>query len=94
MASPYFSGSTPGSFLPQGFMEAATAPGRNFAAGVSQLSKGIGRRLERARERKKDDEYFDFIERMGKTPKTKTSTVTVPELTERGRPRTDEAAGA
>ena len=93
MASPYFSGSTPSSFLPQGFMEAATAPGRNFAAGLSQLSKGIGRRLERARERKKDDEYFDFIERMGKTPKTKTSTVTVPELTERGRPRTDEAAG-
>jgi hypothetical protein len=93
MASPYFSGTTPGSFLPQGYMEAATAPGRAYAAGIGKLGEGIGRRLERARERKKDDEYFDFIERMGKTPKTSSEMVKVPELVERGRPRTDEAAG-
>ena len=93
MASPYFSGSSPASFLPQGYMEAATAPGRNMAAGISQLGKGIGRRIEKARERKKDDEYFDFIERMGKTPKEKDQTFSVPELVARNRPRTDEAAG-
>ncbi len=74
-------------------MEAATAPGRNLAAGISKLGAGIGRRIEKARERKKDDEYFDFIERMGKTPKAKSEMVKVPELVERGRPRTDEAAG-
>jgi hypothetical protein len=93
MASPYFSGSSPASFLPQGYMEAATAPGRNMAAGISQLGKGIGRRIEKARERKKDDEYFDFIERMGKTPKERDQTFSVPELVARNRPRTDEAAG-
>lgn len=91
MASPYFSGTTPSSFLPQGYMEAATAPGRNIAAGISQLGKGIGARIKRQRELKKDDEYFDFIERLGKTPKDKPGKSTV--LAERGRPRTDEASG-
>jgi hypothetical protein len=91
MASPYFSGSSPASFLPQGYMEAATAPGRNIAAGISQLGKGIGARIKRQRELKKDDEYFDFIERMGKTPKDKPGKAKM--LTERGRPRTDEASG-
>jgi hypothetical protein len=93
MASPYFSGTTPSSFLPQGYMEAATAPGRNIAAGISKLGAGIGRRIEQSRERKKDDEYFDFIERMGKTPREKDQTFSVPELVARNRPRTDEAAG-
>lgn len=33
--------------LPPGFMEAATAPGRNLAAGVSALGQGVGKAIEK-----------------------------------------------
>lgn len=43
--------------LPQGYMEAATAPGRNLAAGIAGLGEGIGRSIANYRQNKAEDEY-------------------------------------
>ena len=93
MASKYFSGTAPTSYLPPGFMESATAPGRYYAEAMGSAGKAIGAGLAKRNERKKDKSYFDFIERMGKTPTNRTETVPGMEMVDRGRPLTDEASG-
>jgi len=42
--------------LPPGYMEAATAPGRNLAAGIAQLGAGIGQAIQRYRDNKAQNE--------------------------------------
>ena len=93
MASKYFSGSAPASYLPPGFMESATAPGRYYAEAMGSIGKAVGAGLAKRNQRKKDKAYFDFIERMGETPTTRTEMIPGAEMVERGRPLTDEASG-
>ena len=93
MASKYFSGSAPASYLPPGFMESATAPGRYYAEAMGSIGKAVGAGLAKRNQRKKDKAYFDFIERMGETPTSRTETVPGVEMVDRGRPLTDEASG-
>lgn len=45
--------------LPPGYMEAATAPGRNMAAGIQQLGAGIGQALERYQQGRQESEYLN-----------------------------------
>lgn len=45
--------------LPPGYMEAATAPGRNIAAGIQQLGAGIGQALERYQQGRQESEYLN-----------------------------------
>lgn len=42
--------------LPPGYMEAATAPGRNLAAGIQQFAAGIGQAIQRYQTRKAENE--------------------------------------
>lgn len=42
--------------LPPGYMEAATAPGRNLAAGIAQLGAGIGQAIQRYQTSKAENE--------------------------------------
>jgi len=42
--------------LPPGYMEAATAPGRNLAAGIAQLGAGIGQAIQRYQDNKAQNE--------------------------------------
>lgn len=42
--------------LPPGYMEAATAPGRNLAAGIAQLGAGIGQAIQRYQTNKAENE--------------------------------------
>ena len=42
--------------LPPGYMEAATAPGRNLAAGIAQLGAGIGQAIQRYQTTKAENE--------------------------------------
>lgn len=42
--------------LPPGYMEAATAPGRNLAAGIAQLGAGLGQAIEKYRTHKAETE--------------------------------------
>lgn len=93
MASKYFSGTAPTSYLPPGFMESATAPGRYYAEAMGSIGKAVGAGLAKRNQRKKDKAYFDFIERMGETPVSRTETIPGVEMRERGRPLTDEASG-
>ena len=72
MASKYFSGTAPTSYLPPGFMESATAPGRYYAEAMGSIGKAVGAGLAKRNQRKKDKAYFDFIERMGETPTSRT----------------------
>lgn len=93
MASKYFSGTAPTSYLPPGFMESATAPGRYYAEAMGSAGKAIGAGLAKRNERKKDKAYFDFVERMGETKSFRTETIPGVEAVRRGRPTTDEASG-
>jgi hypothetical protein len=45
--------------LPAGYMEAATAPGRNLAAGISQLGAGIGQALQRYQQGRQEADYLN-----------------------------------
>jgi len=45
--------------LPPGYMEAATAPGRNIAAGIQQLGAGIGQALQRYQQGRQESEYLN-----------------------------------
>ena len=45
--------------LPPGYMEAATAPGRNLAMGITAIGQGLGKALERYTENKKAHEAAD-----------------------------------
>ena len=45
--------------LPPGYMEAATAPGRNLAMGINAIGQGLGKALERYTENKKGHEAAD-----------------------------------
>lgn len=45
--------------LPPGYMEAATAPGRNLAAGIAQLGAGIGQALQRYQQGRQESEYLN-----------------------------------
>lgn len=45
--------------LPPGYMEAATAPGRNIAAGIQQLGAGIGQALQRYQQNRQESEYLN-----------------------------------
>lgn len=45
--------------LPPGYMEAATAPGRNLAAGISQLGAGIGQALQRYQQGRQEADYLN-----------------------------------
>jgi len=42
--------------LPPGYMEAATAPGRNLAAGIAQFGAGIGQAIQRYQDNKAQNE--------------------------------------
>jgi hypothetical protein len=42
--------------LPPGYMEAATAPGRNIAAGIQQFAAGLGQTIQRYRDKKAETE--------------------------------------
>ena len=42
--------------LPPGYMEAATAPGRNFAMGIASMGQNIGKAIEQYRTKKADTE--------------------------------------
>lgn len=42
--------------LPPGFMEAATAPGRNLAMGIAAMGQGLGRAIEQYRTKKAETE--------------------------------------
>lgn len=54
-STPY-SGRGDTSALPPGFMEAATAPGRNLAAGIAQMGANLGRAIEQYRTKKAETE--------------------------------------
>lgn len=54
-STPY-SGRGDTSALPPGFMEAATAPGRNLAAGIAQMGANLGRAIEQYRSKKAETE--------------------------------------
>jgi hypothetical protein len=45
--------------LPPGYMEAATAPGRNLAAGIAQLGAGIGQALQRYQQGRQEADYLN-----------------------------------
>lgn len=45
--------------LPPGYMEAATAPGRNIAAGIMNLGAGIGQALQRYQQNRQESEYLN-----------------------------------
>ena len=45
--------------LPAGYMQAATDPGRNIAAGIGQLSDGIAGAIEKYKAKKAESEYTD-----------------------------------
>ena len=45
--------------LPPGYMEAATAPGRNLAMGITAIGQGLGKAIERYTENKKGHEALD-----------------------------------
>ena len=45
--------------LPQGYMEAATAPGRNLAAGISSFGESMGKAIEAYQKGKAQNEYLD-----------------------------------
>jgi hypothetical protein len=64
--------------LPPGYMEAATAPGRNLAMGINAIGQGLGKALERYTENKKAHEAADqtntavtqmFLQQMENDPK-------------------------
>jgi hypothetical protein len=64
--------------LPPGYMEAATAPGRNLAMGIVAMGQGLGKALERYSENKKAHEAVDqshdtvgqmFLQQMEADPK-------------------------
>ena len=64
--------------LPPGYMEAATAPGRNLAMGIAAMGQGLGKALERYSENKKAHEAVDqshdtvgqmFLQQMEADPK-------------------------
>jgi hypothetical protein len=64
--------------LPPGYMEAATAPGRNLAMGITAIGQGLGKALERYTENKKAHEAADqtntavtqmFLQQMENDPK-------------------------
>ena len=66
--------------LPPGYMEAATAPGRNLAMGITAIGQGLGKALERYTENKKAHEAADqtntavtqmFLQQMENDPKVK-----------------------
>lgn len=45
--------------LPPGYMEAATAPGRNLAMGIAAMGQGLGRAIEQYRTKKAETEAAD-----------------------------------
>lgn len=45
--------------LPPGYMEAATAPGRNIAAGIAQFGAGLGRAIEQYQKNKDENDYLN-----------------------------------
>lgn len=45
--------------LPPGYMEAATAPGRYLAAGISQLGAGIGQAIQQYQKNKDENDYLN-----------------------------------
>lgn len=45
--------------LPPGYMEAATAPGRNLAMGIAAMGQGIGKAIEQYRTKKAETEAAD-----------------------------------
>ena len=66
--------------LPPGYMDAATAPGRNLAMGITAIGQGLGKALERYTENKKAHEAADqtntavtqmFLQQMENDPKVK-----------------------
>ena len=76
-STPYTGRGDPGP-LPPGYMEAATAPGRNLAMGIAAMGQGLGKALERYSENKKAHEAVDqshdtvgqmFLQQMEADPK-------------------------
>lgn len=45
--------------LPPGYMEAATAPGRNIAAGIQQFGAGIGQAIQQYQKNKDENDYLN-----------------------------------
>ena len=91
--SKYFSGQSQGSYLPPGFMEAATQSGRLYADAMANVGRSIGEVIKRRSEKRKDDTYFDLMERLGEIP-DETKQGSVPGLVERGRPLDNEESKA
>ena len=91
--SKYFSGQSQGSYLPPGFMEAATQSGRLYADAMANVGRSIGEVIKRRSEKRKDDTYFDLMERLGEIP-NETKQGSVPGLVERGRPLDNEESKA
>ena len=54
-STPYTGRGDPGP-LPPGYMEAATAPGRNLAMGIAAMGQGLGKAIEQYRTKKADTE--------------------------------------
>jgi hypothetical protein len=81
--SKYFSGQSQGSFLPPGFMQAATQSGQLYASALASVGKSIGEGIRRRGEKKKDDAYFNFIEATGKIDD---ATKSVSQLVSQGKP--------
>ena len=57
-STPYTGRGDPGP-LPPGYMEAATAPGRNLAMGIAAMGQGLGKAIEQYRTKKADTEAAD-----------------------------------
>lgn len=57
-STPYTGRGDPGP-LPPGYMEAATAPGRNLAMGIAAMGQGIGKAIEQYRTKKAETEAAD-----------------------------------
>lgn len=58
-STPYTGRGDPGP-LPPGYMEAATAPGRNLAMGIASMGQNIGQAIERYRTKKAETEAADM----------------------------------
>jgi len=91
--SKYFSGQSQGSYLPPGFMQTATQSGRLYADAMANVGRSIGEAIKRRSDKRKDDTYFDLMERLGEIP-GETKQGTIPGLVERGRPLDDENSKA
>ncbi len=57
-STPYTGRGDPGP-LPPGYMEAATAPGRNLAMGIAAMGQGLGKAIEQYRTKKAETEAAD-----------------------------------